>query len=181
MKSKAPKDPPGWTDLSRRLSLPLLWPQQDQSYLILEVTWTFCNLRKFVGTLLRSTSYRNQDLWLLLGSAWTYKAQTLTMQTSQLTKPCQNIQYLQCPQSHHQYQVRSWLLLLRMFHEKTALLPPESPSQLAASSWFRRSPLWYQWWWQIARDTDSDPVPQCSGPTLSANAQHVTDFVTYIN
>lgn len=150
MKSKVPKDPPGRTDLSRRLSLPLLRPQQDQSYLIVEVTWKFCNFRKFVGTLLRSTSYRIKTFdcywvpseltklrpWRCRLLSWWNPAKTFS--ASSAPSPTINTK-CDLKSSYSGCSTR-----------RQPSCHPGSPSQLAASSWFRRSPLWYQWQRQIA-------------------------------
>ena len=171
MKSKASKDPPGQTDLSRQLSLPLLWPQQDQSYLIVEVTWKFCNFSTFVGTLLRGTSYRIKTSdcywvpseltklrpWRCRLLSWRNPAKTFS--ASSTPSPTINTK-CDLDSSSSGCSTR-----------RQPSCPPWKPLPTCSLVLIQKEPPLIA---VIATDSDSDPVPQCSRPTLSANAQRAT-------
>ena len=95
------KDPASRTDLSKLLSLPLLWSQQDKSprsllTVAVEVTGPFCNVRTFVGTQLRSTSHRikTSDCYRVLSELTNLRPFDLIddVDSSPLTKPHQQVQ-----------------------------------------------------------------------------------------
>ena len=158
------KDPTSRTDLSKLLSLPLLWSQQDKSprsllTVVVEVTGPFCNVRTFVGTQLRSTSHRikTSDCYRVPSELTNLRPFDLIddVDSSPLTKPHQQVQR---SRSHQWYRVRTRFLLLRMFPNKTTLLPAQMRLPICRPAPIQTEP-------PLDSDSDSDTDPPPSRPT----------------
>ena len=98
-------------------------------YLVVEVTGSFCNIRKFVGSQLQSTSFRvkTSPCYRVPSEVTDFQPSTVIL-TPHLMKPFQLSQYLPIL-LHLSYQVQYQCLLLKRFPTSTFLLTNMSPSK----------------------------------------------------